>query len=366
MSLSQLTIVIVTLERQAAAIRQAKYLYGRVGQVIVLDGSTIPHPELVKQALDDPNVEYLFGTRGLSARFRNCCGLIKGKYVMTFTDDDLFLMSSAKSLFSFLDDNPDYTAYGLSIVAYQLKGYWGLNMWNPPYSQLENREINSALPFERTKNHFSNYVTTYLYSLVKTEVWESIFSHLQIEPEELSSPYVYELYIEYLGALFSKAKILPQISTIRIKGFQPRLANANKEYHKNLPVYIWIKEQSNHLEIAYLTNSVVDISKKVLPDYSSQLVSGNFIECLFSFAEIEEDWFYENSDKVNDVLRIRLIIVSVKVRIFSLVARTSKKFWRLLVQKQINGRLSIFRQTIWKEEFEEIMGRLSAMEREEL
>lgn len=280
-----LTIMVLTFNRPKALLRQLNMLSRFPGPVIVLDGGVSKLIDLDTCARPS-RLRYIKANHFYD-RFKRAGTILTTKYAMTFSDDDLLVPSGINKLMEeIISKSTTDSVFGRMLYAYPIKNSWGFKVWNPNYSSLDGRSILSDNPDIRAITHFSNYVSTYYYSVMRVEVWQNTFSKLKLSNEDLYiNPYSTELAYEFLGARAGTSKILPVLCGIRVKDHKPTWVNINDNGHKPVYMYQWLNDNK-------FKNSVEDY-KSAIVQASSKLISGEPIKqvlekSLLMYSKVEQ------------------------------------------------------------------------------
>jgi glycosyltransferase domain-containing protein len=291
-----LTIILLTYNRNYVINKQVEYILKFDFTLIVLDGSNCPNLYLTELSKTETSLTYIWDKFGFGARFKSAVNFINSSYVLTFTDDDFICIDSLSTVVEKMKADKVEFAFGNTLLAYPLRKTWGLNKWSPPFVSQTNRSISDSNALRRTEMHFENYVTTYYYSITSKENWISTYGNIQLEPDHFSSPYIHELYIEYIAAATGSAKIYPEVTAIRIKDHIPILVNAHLDYRNNLKVCDWLIDPKFEAEKQHLIQSLNEIMLKKFPELTINSITENILKCLELYAKRESQWSQGNLD----------------------------------------------------------------------
>lgn len=328
--LRNLTVVIPTYNRPFVVVKQARFLLKKGLSILVLDGSDVPNTEIMKMEIQSQKLKYIHDKSGLASRYRRAVPFVNTKYVLTFSDDDFLAINGIEYILSEMrTENLDY-AFGSFVLAYPLGTSWLFRMWSPPFFTRGNRLINEEDSLIRTQKHFSTYVTTYYYCVSKVENWKKVFKDFEIEIEQISSPYVHELLVEYLSAFYGKVKIFPHITAVRIQDNPPAWLNHDDNYGKYLKITQWLGSNEYRTEVNLVLNSV----KKILGStgVKPESIAANFLQCLFSYSKLEisnaanDSSFHEYLFALRkSLIRLRLALRIRLMELFFLLHLKSKQ-----------------------------------------
>lgn len=258
-----LTVMILTFDRPKALLRQLDMLRNFPGPVIVLDGGSSTSIDS-SSYLKPSNLRYVKANH-FYERFSEAGRMLTTKYALTFTDDDLLVPSGINKLMEEItSQSATDSVFGRMLYAYPLKHSWGFKIWNPNYASLQERSISSDNPDIRAITHFSNYVSTYYYSIMREDVWRSTFSKLKLPDEDLFiNPYSTELAYEFLGARAGTSKILPVLCGIRVKDHKPTWVNINESERKPVYMYQWLNDNKFKKSVEDYKSAIVQASDKL-------------------------------------------------------------------------------------------------------
>ena len=167
--LDKLTIVIFTYNRHKYLKRTIKYWSNYQAKLLILDGSDV---ELDDPCLQAKNVRYVYDTRGLHERLKNSGNFIDTEFTILSCDDEFYLPSALCSSIKYLLTESEYSSCGgraLGFGSYNNKIY-GVDV----YPKLKDRILNQYTPLERIYNHFSIYVPSHHYSVIRSEKFKLI------------------------------------------------------------------------------------------------------------------------------------------------------------------------------------------------
>lgn len=324
-----LTIMVLTFNRPEALLRQLNMLHNFPGAVIVLDGgsstsidsNTYPKPS---------RLQYVKASH-FYERFSKAGSMLTTKYALTFSDDDLLVPSGINTLMQEITNQSTDSIFGRMLYAYPIKRSWGFKTWNPNYASLQERSISSDNPDIRAVTHFSNYVSTYFYSIMREDVWRSAFSKVRLPNEDTHvNPYFLELAYEFLGARAGTSKILPVLCAIRIKDQKPTSVDIRNSEYNPMYMYQWLNDYKfkNNVEEYKLAivqacnnlNSVektIQVLEKSLLMYSKveQRATTNSLALNSSNKKTKKVFTFSNVKICIEVLLIRLNLLFVLTRL---------------------------------------------------
>jgi glycosyltransferase domain-containing protein len=261
--LSRLTIVILTYNRHAYALRSMMYWSG-IGTttVHVLDGSACPIDRYVLSDLGE-NVHYHHLPIGFSERLRWSLQLIETDYAALLSDDEFLLPDALNSCIEFLDVEPNMVSCGGRCLGFSLHEI-GVIAW-PAYTSHDGYSIVLNDPFERMQCLMDPYVMSIFWSVVKSDVWKKAVGILAKKefPVYAIAELQFELAVSYQG----KSKVLQNLMWLRSN------ENVSNPIYPNNRVWYWWRDSHTVNQ----RNEFLDIMSKGLassPDEVSVVRDG--------------------------------------------------------------------------------------------
>lgn len=286
-----LTIFILTYNRPEALRRQLEALQNFSGTVIVLDGGSSELKDL--DNLNKPLRFNYIKKVSFYERFAAAGTLLKTDYALTFSDDDLLLPTGINELMKKMINGESDSIFGRMLYAYPLKVSWGFRVYNPPYSNLQNRNITESQPNERALTHFSNYSCVYFYSIMKAEVWLNTYTKLRLPDENLNTnPFALELAYEFMGAISGSSHIVPILCAVRVKDLVPTWPDQKNNFNGPLYMYEWL---SNNQFTKNVENYKVAIIEAVKGSRSNEKIKELLDKALYQFSLVERLWVQNHS-----------------------------------------------------------------------
>jgi len=211
-SLKDLTIVIPTFNRHEFLLRTVKYWSSTNCSIIVMDGGQFPLSENIIEKFNK-NISYFHSNDSFSERLYQASKLIKTKYVILSSDDEFFIPSTLSQCINNLDSDLSLSSCGGIPIGfnYQDKMILGYQM----YSENPLKSILSDNPLIRVSEHFSNYSPSSIYSVCRSEIWQSVFKIISSSTKEFSFLGQVEILFEILMKYFGKLRIIPHLLWLR-------------------------------------------------------------------------------------------------------------------------------------------------------
>jgi len=320
-----------------------KALQNFPGTVIVLDGGSKNLKRF--DTISKPSKFNYIKKESFYERYAAARPLLKTDYALTFSDDDLLLATGINELMEKIINGESDSIFGRMLYAYPLKSSWGFRIWNPRYSNLQNRNIIENEPNTRAISHFSNYSCTYYYSIMKAEVWLNTYTKLKLPDENLTiNPYALELAYEFMGATSGSSRIIPTLCAVRVKDQLPTWLDQKSNSKDQVYMYQWLS--SNQFNKA-VENYKLAIIKAAKGSSSSEEVKKALDKALHLFSAVERKWV-KNYDKSKSLHKkqnrftisnfsIFIEVCFVKLGLIKLlVAMKSKKIIKDLNSESIN------------------------------
>ena len=208
--LEKLTIVILTYNRQAFALRSMQYWSGTNINIVVIDGTKKSVDTIILGQFKS-NVKYIHGPAHYFKRMLSAINLIETEYVLIGCDDEFYIPSAINSCIKKLSLDHELVACGGESIGFDWKNnlVTGFNV----DTKLKNHNLNDLIPTDRIKKHFFDYVPAHYFSVSRTDFWkiavEEIFS------KEYSCKILLELQFEFLMAYSGKSLIIPELMCLR-------------------------------------------------------------------------------------------------------------------------------------------------------
>lgn len=252
-----LTIFILTYNRPEALKRQLESLQHFPGAVTVLDGGFTDLNSL-NYFNKPPKFSYIQNPL-FSERFSKAGESLNTKYAMTFSDDDLLLANGVNFLMQKITTGNTDSIFGRMLYAYPLKTSWGFRLWKPSYSTLKDRTILGRDSPRRAIEHFTNYVTSYFYSIMKEHTWRDTFARLKLPNEDMKiNPYALELAYEFLGAIAGTIEIIPILCGIRVKDQKPTWLENKNEFGNLISMTTWLSNSESGKAVDSYKHAILD------------------------------------------------------------------------------------------------------------
>jgi len=209
--LSELTVVIVSYERQPYLDRQINFWSDKKAKVEILDGSALFWPRAHEKSFP-PNVAYWHIPDTIEKRFAFAVDRIKTKYAVLMSDDEFYLPSALQSCLFELERSYELVACkGLS-----LGFHWSTDMvvGYQFYPGLRGYAIDQDDPKKRMIAHMNSYQMATLWAVMKSEVFKKTLIAMSY-----SGPYgsaaVGEIQTSLVTAWFGKCKVIDELMWLR-------------------------------------------------------------------------------------------------------------------------------------------------------
>jgi len=175
-----------------------------------MDGSDKSSAVLVNKNF--PGVNYVYSPSSVEQRLYSTIKLIETKYVLMSGDDDLFLFSGISQCINKLEQNSEYvSAAGVALGFNYTKQK--VNIFSAYHDFIKFGQIMQKSPWRRVLYHFSNYESTTVYAVVRSEVWKRTSSVL--ESQSTLSGNITELFIEFCNVFLGKAIVIDELMWLR-------------------------------------------------------------------------------------------------------------------------------------------------------
>lgn len=207
--LSRLTLICPTFRRHRFLERSALFWSSRPSvSVMYADGSKEPFSHACVHA---QNIRYFHHRGTIQERLQLLLDQVQTPYVCLMGDDEFYIPSALQACVEFLDGHSDYVAcmgraIGFSVANNQVN-FCG------QYPLLQDRDLDSAFPFERLLNHFSSYVPSHSYAVTRTDVFRHAMLSALVNQIDIFS--IGELIYEFLVLAAGKTCVLPELHWLR-------------------------------------------------------------------------------------------------------------------------------------------------------
>jgi len=208
--LSKLSIVIISYNRQNFILRQLEYWKDIPVSIIVIDGSIL---SLNKKDLNNryPNLNYIHSSTSFGERIGIAAKLSKKEYTIFLGDDEFYSIRALEKCLYFLEKNQDYVSCMGQCVAFKVKEN-KIFGW-PMYEEFFQHKNDNDSNFDRINYHMSNYTCASIYSVIRTNVWDTVFSLI---PKSNCDVFAIEEYQVELGVNFiGKTMVLDELLWFR-------------------------------------------------------------------------------------------------------------------------------------------------------
>lgn len=208
--LSKLSIVIISYNRQKFIQRQLDYWKDIPVSLIVIDGSNLSlNTELIIKRY--PNLNYIHTSTSFAERIGIAAKISKKEYTIFLGDDEFYSICALEKCVNFLEINQDYVSCMGQCVAFRVKEN-NIIGW-PMYEEFFQHKNDNDSNFGRINYHMSNYTCASIYSVIRTNVWDTIFSLI---PKSNCDVFAIEEYQVELGINFiGKTKVLDELLWFR-------------------------------------------------------------------------------------------------------------------------------------------------------
>lgn len=173
MNLSKVTIIIPSYKRQEYALNALKYWSKYAVDLHLVDGSENPIIDIDRE-IKNPQTKY-HHIKILSEvdRIKKILPLIKTKYTILSSDDDLLLPEALSNCVEEIEkDNDIISCYGQTLSFYNVENS---TMFYRTDYKLNNFKNISNNAVERINKQMNDYVPSIIYSVMPTDIFQNIF-----------------------------------------------------------------------------------------------------------------------------------------------------------------------------------------------
>jgi glycosyltransferase domain-containing protein len=256
--LEKLTIVILTYNRQAFALRSMHYWSGTNVHIVVIDGTEKSIDPLIVSQFKS-NIKYIHGPTCFYKRMLSTIDLVKTEFVLLGCDDEFYIPSALNSCITkLLLDHELVTCGGRSLLF-----NWENNFVTGSgiYPKLKNLSLQDSSPIVRINKHFANYTPAHMYSVSRTKIWK-IFVH-EIFSKEYQCYAIAELQIEFLMLYAGKTLIIPELMWLRSNENESGQGGINISLSQTLTFHKWWSDKKFKNEKDDFVKKMKHSSKKI-------------------------------------------------------------------------------------------------------
>lgn len=260
--LSDLTVVILSYQRQDFLVRNMAYWSNQLPTIIVVDGTERPISRQILEKMT-PNIRYYWMNKSYEDRLRSVIPLIQTKYVVQLCDDEFFLPSGLEACIDELETDKQLIAcVGRCIYFWPRKGKTTvINYYTWWKSILQNT------PQERMEATMQAMHNLTIYSVMRSENW--IKNINLITEKKFSCCYVTENQFELFSAYQGKAKLIDVLSWFRSGENHPKSFKGwNRDYH----IEHWYRMPKNAAEVTEMFDLFCKSAMSVTPQTDPALV----------------------------------------------------------------------------------------------
>lgn len=256
-NLSDLTVVILSYQRQGYLARNMAYWSGKPPTVIVLDGTERPLSSEILGKMA-PNIHYHWMNVKYEDRLRAAIPLIKTKYVVQLSDDEYFLPSGLQSCIDELESHDD-----LIVCVGRCMNFW---FWpSKRRITVSHRYMNwpsilQESAQERMEAKMLNLGALTIYGVMRRDPWVNCIR--LITEIAFSCCYVTEQLFELFSSYQGKSRVIDVLSWFRSGENHPKSFKGwNRDYHFEH----WYRERRNAAEISTMFDILTKNALLVTP-----------------------------------------------------------------------------------------------------
>ena len=266
MNLSDVTVVILSRGREDILSRTLRYWSKYNICVLVLHNTDNP----IETGLLGSNIEYVVDRASYGERCGHISRLLKTRFAILSSDDELYLPSALFALKIQLEKNPNlYSVGGLTIAI----GKYGPRKTSIPcYTSMKSYKNLGVSSFERLAIHFSEengYRTGAIYRLMRKELMGDLmdtFSEIGV----ISTPYIYEVTGEIIVASYGQSSFISNIYWIRNWINEPV---GHSKWNRKMYFSMWAKDPKFKVEILEWSRTLRQILNLTDEEFSKTLES---------------------------------------------------------------------------------------------
>ncbi len=246
-SLSELTIVIPTFNRQSFAIRNMHYWSDRLVKVIVIDGSQRPIPAEKLSSLSK-YITYIHLNLPFNERVLFATELLTTKYAMLCCDDEFQVPSGIVKCIDFLENNQDYYQCCGRVIRFSPRKYC---------IRLDADKLNHKSHFvnqehweERVTYHVAPIITSTIYGVHRVDSFRHCVKYSM--NYDYGNPYPQETLFEFAAAAFGKSRVIPSVTWLRSAECDPVIT---KGWERKESISDWYDNRENEKKISAMQHN---------------------------------------------------------------------------------------------------------------
>lgn len=260
--LSELTIVILSYQRQDFLARNMAYWSDQLPTIIVIDGTERPLSSKILEKMT-PNIQYHWMNKKYEDRLRSVIPLIRTKYVAQLCDDEFFLPSGLEACIEELEADKQLIAcVGRCLYFWPRKGKTTVINYYTWW-----KSILQKTPQQRMEATMKAMHALTIYSVMRSENW--INNVRLITEKKFSCCYVTENQFELFSAYQGQAKIIDVVSWLRSGENHPKSFKGwNRDYHFEH----WYRKPKNAAEVNEMFDIFCNNAMLVTPNVDRSLI----------------------------------------------------------------------------------------------
>lgn len=267
--LEKLTIIILTYNRQAFALRSIQYWSDTNVNVVVMDGTDKSIDSVIVNQFK-PNIRYIHGPACYYKRMLSAIDLVETEYVLWGCDDEFYIPSALNACIKKLSLDPELVTCGGRSALFDWKN--NLVTGSNVYPKLRNLTLQDSIPTDRIKKLFSNYTPAHSYSVTRTKIRKIVMQ--EIFSKEYSCYALGELQLEFLMAYAGKTLIIPELMWLR-SDENEQIVGTNISFSNIYTFRKWWSDKKRRKEknefIMQMENSCKKINKINNAKYSAEV-----------------------------------------------------------------------------------------------
>ena len=212
MSLSNLTVVVISLDRQHCLQRQVNYWENTNVNLLIIDGSTQPTLLSVGES-ELTRIRYVHSPASYRERSLLAAELIETEYVAQLPDDEFLIPSALSGFVKVLQDDLSVDSVQGRTVRFIEKT--GLLFGAKQYEQFKDDQDQRLIGIEAVKSFWSgNYVNSFpIYSVMRAQVYKKMIVNTYSQPCE--NAYGYEIRYNLLFPFWFTTRVMDTLFWLR-------------------------------------------------------------------------------------------------------------------------------------------------------
>lgn len=312
MSLSNLTIVVISLDRQQCLQRQISYWENTDVNLLIIDGSAQPTLLEVGE-IERTRIRYVHSPGSYRERSLLAAELIETEYVAQLPDDEFFISSALSGFVEILQGDSSVDSIQGRTVRFIERN--GVLLGAKQYEQFKDNQDKHLTGIEAVKSFWSgNYVKSFpIYSVMRAQVYKKMIVNTYSQPCE--NAYGYEIRYNLLYPFWHTTRMVDVLFWLRSSENDPV---SEIGFNRTEKFSSWFLNPDNlEKKNTYIDQTVAALN---IEDFEKPSVIEQFDEILLAYAlrelqssQVARQWVEEKFHKCLRMIfssRFRILVAS--------------------------------------------------------